>query len=343
MPALGRVGERDDDDVSGSRADFLITSGAAVGLGGLVGLDSAQLRGRAGERVGDEARPGAAVASSGRHTSVWRPGKTATVAITGVILSVRPEPLSSATSWTRRRLVASVVMAAGIAEESGVEALLLDDAAFQNHSLGAFALLGHLVAKTERLRLGVIAPVRTIRPPSILGKLLAGLDVVSSGRALGVLAPSDPSDATLVDSRGWSPGDLEAAEVVRLILSEESPSFSGRFFTLEHAWNEPRISSRSMPLYRVVVGDSVTTGELPSALFPLEEASAREGVAMGSEALIPLVVVGPLDSAAQIATRLGAARHGSQAVVLEWRGPLVGSRLREMSNAAVAAAASPGA
>jgi hypothetical protein len=250
------------------------------------------------------------------------------VTITGIGLSVRPEPLASTTLWARRRLVSSILGFARIAEEAGAGVILVEDAAFDGRSLGAFALLGHLAGKTERIGLGVVCPAHSIRAPSIVAKLVASLDIVSGGRALAALTPGEVGDSS---EDGWSAVDLEAAEVVRRSLTEEAPSFTGHSFTLDVAWNEPRVASRPTPLYRVV-RDAVG-GE--AALVPLGPPGAGES----SSARVPLVVVGPLDSPEAVAARirgLGERLPGPSAVVIEWPGSLVESTASGILTAAMA-------
>jgi len=312
--------------MAGSDGDFLVAAGAAVGLRGPIRLHPAQFGGPAGEWVGDESR----LEATGGHAPVSPPGKTLGVALTGLALSVRPEPLASTTLWARRRLVSSIVAFARIAEDASLDALLVEDAAFDGRSLGAFSLLGHLAGQTTRIGLGVVCPAHSIRTPSIVAKLIASLDIVSGGRGLAALTPGDGGAAGALEE-GWSPTDLEAAEVVRRSLVERAPSFSGAHFTLDVAWNEPRVAARPTPLYRVV--RSATGG---AALVPMHRSAATEG-APGE---VPLVVVGPLDSPEAVADRVrfvGGSPPGPSAVVIEWPGPLVEAQAAEVIAAAVAA------
>ena len=81
------------------------------------------------------------------------------------------------------------------AEAAGFERLSVMDHYFQIPQIGpaedemfeAYGLLGYIAARTERLRLGVLATGVTYRHPGLLAKQLTGLDVVSGGRAwLGI-------------------------------------------------------------------------------------------------------------------------------------------------------------
>ena len=63
--------------------------------------------------------------------------------------------------------------------------------------IAELAALGYMAAKTKKLRLGTLVTPIPFRPPGMLAKIVATLDVISSGRAiLGVGA-------------GWSQTEFE--------------------------------------------------------------------------------------------------------------------------------------
>ena len=80
-------------------------------------------------------------------------------------------------------------------EAAGFDRLSVMDHYFQIPHVGpvesemfeAYSILGYIAAKTSRLKLGVLATGVTYRNPGFLAKQLAGLDVLSCGRAwLGI-------------------------------------------------------------------------------------------------------------------------------------------------------------
>ena len=81
------------------------------------------------------------------------------------------------------------------AEAAGFDRLSVMDHYFQiphvgpaeNEMFEAYNILGYIAAKTSRLKLGVLATGVTYRNPGFLAKQVAGLDVLSGGRAwLGI-------------------------------------------------------------------------------------------------------------------------------------------------------------
>src|ERR1700677_4349504 len=70
-------------------------------------------------------------------------------------------------------------------------------------ALEAWTLLAALAAQTSRLRLGVIVTSNRIRPPAVLAKMAATVDVVAGGRLVfgigaGGSAGGDPAQAAMV-------------------------------------------------------------------------------------------------------------------------------------------------
>jgi alkanesulfonate monooxygenase SsuD/methylene tetrahydromethanopterin reductase-like flavin-dependent oxidoreductase (luciferase family) len=113
----------------------------------------------------------------------------------------------------------------------------------------AYSLLGALAVRTERVRLGVMGGSPTRREPSILAKIVTGVDVISHGR--GVLT---------LDGDGRDPSGLdgldEALTVCRLVLEGTHPTFAGRIHSIDGAINRPLpVQPGGVPLVVVVRGD----------------------------------------------------------------------------------------
>jgi len=105
-----------------------------------------------------------------------------------------------------------------------------------------YALLGALAVRSDRVHLGAVVDGVERRAPSILAKIVTGVDVISHGRAvlaLGGDASSDDGAQRL----------SEALAVCRSVLEDEHPTFRGRFYAIEDAVNRPApVQSGGVPL-----------------------------------------------------------------------------------------------
>src|ERR1700727_2740747 len=117
-------------------------------------------------------------------------------------------------------------------------------------ALEAWTLLAALAAQTSRLRLGVIVTSNRIRPPAVLAKMAATVDVIAHGRLVfgigaGGSATSDPGHAQLVhreyDAFGIDVAPAgealaalaETCTLVKRLWTEEQPfDFDGRCYRL---------------------------------------------------------------------------------------------------------------
>src|SRR5580700_8334999 len=145
-------------------------------------------------------------------------------------------------------------------------------------ALEAWTLLAGLAAQTSRLRLGVVVTSNRIRPPAVLAKMAATVDIIAGGRLVfGIGAGGselpDPALAAMVhreyDAFGIdvvTPGEAQAAlsetcTLVRKLWAEEQPfDFEGRCYQLKGAICEPKPVQRPGP--PVMIG----AGAGPSAL-----------------------------------------------------------------------------
>jgi F420-dependent oxidoreductase-like protein len=110
-----------------------------------------------------------------------------------------------------------------------------------------------LATATKRLRFGSLVSPVTWRQPSLLALTAASVDVLSGGRlevGIGAGWNAYEHDAFGIDLPGaatrWRMLD-EAAQVLRLLWSEEEASFKGRCFRLERAHCHPRPVQRPGP------------------------------------------------------------------------------------------------
>jgi alkanesulfonate monooxygenase SsuD/methylene tetrahydromethanopterin reductase-like flavin-dependent oxidoreductase (luciferase family) len=137
-----------------------------------------------------------------------------------------------------------------------------------------WTLLSALAAQTERLRLGLLVTSNRFRPPAVLAKIAATVDIVSGGRLdFGIGAGSRPGHPVArreYEAHGlpfhdfaYSVGSLaEACTVIRRLWTETEPfDFDGTYVHLTGAFCNPKpvqrphppilIGGRSAPVLRV--------------------------------------------------------------------------------------------
>jgi alkanesulfonate monooxygenase SsuD/methylene tetrahydromethanopterin reductase-like flavin-dependent oxidoreductase (luciferase family) len=137
-----------------------------------------------------------------------------------------------------------------------------------------WTLLSALAAQTQRLRLGLLVTSNRFRPPAMLAKIAATVDIVSGGRLdFGIGAgsrPSHPLARREYEAHGlpfhdsaYAVGSLaEACTVIRRLWTEAEPfDFHGTYVHLTGAFCNPKpiqrpgppilIGGRSAPLLRV--------------------------------------------------------------------------------------------
>ena len=123
-----------------------------------------------------------------------------------------------------------------------------------------WTLLSALAAQTERLRLGLLVTSNRFRPPAMLAKIAATVDVVSGGRLnFGIGAGSRPSlpvarreyeahGLPFHDSAHAVGSLAEACTVIRRLWTEAEPfDFDGTYLHLTGAFCNPKPVQRPHP------------------------------------------------------------------------------------------------
>jgi alkanesulfonate monooxygenase SsuD/methylene tetrahydromethanopterin reductase-like flavin-dependent oxidoreductase (luciferase family) len=132
-----------------------------------------------------------------------------------------------------------------------------------------WTLLSALAAQTQRLRLGLLVTSNRFRPPAMLAKIAATVDVVSGGRLdFGIGAgsrPSHPIARREYEANGLPFHDAdhavgalaEACTVIRRLWDEEEPfDFDGSYVHLTGAFGNPKPVQRPHP--PIVIGGRAT-------------------------------------------------------------------------------------
>jgi F420-dependent oxidoreductase-like protein len=113
--------------------------------------------------------------------------------------------------------------------------------------------LAALAQATRRLRLGTLVTGIHYRHPAVLANMAATIDIISGGRLeLGIGAgwnelESGAYGIELGSRRERSDRFEEACEVLVSLLSQEKTTFSGQYYQLADAYNEPKGPQRPHP------------------------------------------------------------------------------------------------
>jgi alkanesulfonate monooxygenase SsuD/methylene tetrahydromethanopterin reductase-like flavin-dependent oxidoreductase (luciferase family) len=149
------------------------------------------------------------------------------------------EPLADPPDWPAR--------IAKAADRSGLDLVGIQDHPYQRRFLDTWTLISTLVPVTERVRFFPDVANLPLRPPAMLAKAAASLDVLSRGRVeMGLGAGAFWDAVAAMDGPRRSPGEAvraieEAIKVVRLVWSDErSLRFDGEFYSLDGMRSGPR-------------------------------------------------------------------------------------------------------
>ena len=119
--------------------------------------------------------------------------------------------------------------------------------------LEGWSLLAAMATATSRIRIGCQVTGMPYRHPSVLANIATTVDVISGGRliiGLGAGWNSDESQALGIDLpplKERFDRFEEGIQVITALMSEERANFSGRYFTLDEAYCEPKPIQRPHP------------------------------------------------------------------------------------------------
>jgi alkanesulfonate monooxygenase SsuD/methylene tetrahydromethanopterin reductase-like flavin-dependent oxidoreductase (luciferase family) len=140
-----------------------------------------------------------------------------------------------------------VLTLARIADEEGLDLIGIQDHPYQRRFLDTWMLMATVLAKTQRVRVFPDVANLPLRPPAVMAKAAASLDVLSGGRfELGLGAGGFWQAITAMGGPSRTPGEAvsaleEAIEVTRLMWSEQrSVRFEGQHYRLAGVKPGPR-------------------------------------------------------------------------------------------------------
>jgi alkanesulfonate monooxygenase SsuD/methylene tetrahydromethanopterin reductase-like flavin-dependent oxidoreductase (luciferase family) len=199
--------------------------------------------------------------------------------------------------------IPEVLRRAQVCDRVGYDLIGIQDHPYQRRFLDTWTLLAFLAGQTERVRLFPDVASLPLRPPAMLAKAAASLDVLSGGRIeLGLGAGAFWEGIRALDGAVRTPGEAvaaleEAIHVIRLLWSEQRGArFDGRFYSLHGAHSGPvpahpigiwlgALGPRMLNLTgRLADGWVPSSSYVPPAKLPEMQARIDEGAAEAGRA-----------------------------------------------------------
>src|SRR3954471_3389503 len=163
-------------------------------------------------------------------------------------------PLYTFPGTSSAQLFDRVVEQAQAAEANGFGLVTVMEHLYQITGVGgeeepmleAWSALNALARETKRVRLGTLVTGVTYRNPALLAKMATTLDITSAGRAiLGLGAAWNESEHKGYGFDFPRVGERmdrldEALAIAKAMFSEDRPSFEGRHYRIDQAWNVPK-------------------------------------------------------------------------------------------------------
>lgn len=148
----------------------------------------------------------------------------------------------------------TTLAAAKAGEQAGLDSIWLPDHfMFPDHEnlerevpvFDCFVALGAIAAATSRVRVGALVAGVPYRNPALLAKMSTTLDVISHGRSIVGLGAAWHDEE--FEAYGWPFPSVrermqrleEAVQIVDRMMTRRPASFSGEYYTIADAYNDP--------------------------------------------------------------------------------------------------------
>jgi len=119
--------------------------------------------------------------------------------------------------------------------------------------LEGWTLISALAPQTQSIRFGLMVACNSYRHPPLLAKMAATLDIISNGRLeFGIGAGDMPSEYI---AYGYTCPETavriaqleEALCVIKMLWTEDKPTFKGKYYSIKEAGNEPKPVQKPHP------------------------------------------------------------------------------------------------
>jgi alkanesulfonate monooxygenase SsuD/methylene tetrahydromethanopterin reductase-like flavin-dependent oxidoreductase (luciferase family) len=135
----------------------------------------------------------------------------------------------------------AVVELAVLADQVGLDLVTFQDHPYQPKLLDAWTLLSYVAARTTRIRLAPNVLNLPLRPPAVVARAVAALDLLSGGRVdLGIGAGGFWDAIEAMGARRLTPGQgvdalEEAIDLMRALWGEGRVTQEGRYYSVKRA------------------------------------------------------------------------------------------------------------
>ena len=154
------------------------------------------------------------------------------------------------------------------AESAGFEQVTVMDHFYQIGGIGpeeepmleGYTALAAIARETRTVRLGTMVTGVTYRNPALVAKMVTTLDVISKGRAICGMGAAWNESEHLGYGFDFPPIRErmdrldEALTIIKLMFTQERPSFTGTYYRIDRAINSPRPLQPGGP--KILVGGS---------------------------------------------------------------------------------------
>ncbi|MDL9938731.1 LLM class flavin-dependent oxidoreductase [Gordonia sp. ABSL1-1] len=171
--------------------------------------------------------------------------------------------------------LATTLRLAAVADAAGLELLTMQDNPYQRRFLDTWTLLSVIGARTERIRLSPNVANLPLRPPVVLAKSAASLDVITGGRVeLGLGAGAFWDAVVAAGGPRRTPREAvdaitEAIALIREFWRGDTVHFDGDFYSADglHAGPKP---AHDIPIWLGAIGPRMLrlTGSVADAWVP---------------------------------------------------------------------------
>ena len=158
-----------------------------------------------------------------------------------------------------------------LCEELGFDGAFVNEHHFTyfNINPSCTVLAAALIARTNRMKVGVIGHVLPLRHPVQTAEEFAQLDVLSGGRFIGGIVRGVPQEYVSYNVDPFSSRErfAESYEILKKCLTEEIFDYQGDFYNLKAVSVWPRLIQDPLPIW-MPAGSAETIDSPPSATSP---------------------------------------------------------------------------